>query len=163
MTTFAGVEVHLLGTQLKVGDKAPDFKLTANDLSKKSLSDFAGKKILSVVPSLDTGVCDTQTRTFNQRINDMEDGQVITISCDLPFAQARWCGNAGLDKAITLSDYYDRSFGEAYGVLVDELHLLTRAVFVLDSNNTITYVQYVPEITTEPDYSAALKALEDAE
>lgn len=163
MTTFGGDIIHLIGKELQVGDTAPDFTLTANDLSKKHLADFEGRKIISVVPSLDTGVCDTQTRTFNARVNDMESAYIITVSADLPFAQARWCGAAGLEKAITLSDYFDSSFGEAYGVLIEELHLLTRAVFVLDSKNTIVYAQYVPEIKTEPDYDAALEALKAAE
>lgn len=162
MTTFAGNEVHLIGNKLSVGAKAPDFVLAANDLSKKSLKDFPGKKIISVVPSLDTGVCDMQTRKFNEKVGEIAGAKVLTVSVDLPFAQARWCGAAGLEQAITLSDYYDHNFGKAYGVLVDELHLLTRSVFVLDSEDKLVYVEYVPEITNHPNYEAALEALKAA-
>ncbi|RKV99400.1 MAG: thiol peroxidase, partial [Streptococcus sp.] len=116
MTTFNGNTVTLAGKKLQVGDTAPDFSLTDTDLSKKTLADFAGqKKVISVVPSIDTGVCDAQTRRFNQELSDADNTVVITVSVDLPFAQARWCGAAGLNDAITLSDYYDYSFGKAYG------------------------------------------------
>lgn len=162
MTTFAGNPVTLQGPTLRVGDQAPDFQLTANDLSKKSLKDFPGRKIISVVPSLDTGVCDAQTRKFNEAVNQMEGAMVLTVSADLPFAQARWCGAAGLDQAVTLSDYYDAGFAKAYGVWIEELHLLTRSVFVLDADNRLVHVEYVPEITDHPNYEAALEALKKA-
>ncbi|EMC40694.1 thiol peroxidase [Streptococcus mutans] len=157
MTTFNGNTVTLAGKKLQVGDTAPDFSLTDTDLSKKTLADFAGqKKVISVVPSIDTGVCDAQTRRFNQELSDADNTVVITVSVDLPFAQARWCSAAGLNDAITLSDYYDYSFGKAYGLLINELHLLGRAVFVLDENNKITYLEYLDEITNHPNYDAAL-------
>lgn len=160
MTTFNGNTVTLAGKKLQVGDIAPDFSLTDTDLSKKTLADFAGqKKVISVVPSIDTGVCDAQTRRFNQELSDADNTVVITVSVDLPFAQARWCGAAGLNDAITLSDYYDYSFGKAYGLLINELHLLGRAVFVLDENNKITYLEYLDEITNHPNYDAALAAV----
>lgn len=160
MVTFLGNPVTFEGTQLQVGDTAPDFTLTAPDLSKKSLSDFAGKKkVLSVVPSIDTGICSTQTRTFNQELAGLDNTVVITVSLDLPFAQGRWCGAEGLDDAVVLSDYFDRSFGKTYGLLINEWHLLGRAVLVLDENNTVTYVDYVENINTDPDYEAAIAAV----
>ena len=160
MTTFNGNTVTLAGKKLQVGDTAPDFSLTDTDLSKKTLADFAGqKKVISVVPSIDTGVCDAQTRRFNQELSDADNTVVITVSVDLPFAQARWCGAAGLNDAITLSDYYDYSFGKADGLLINELHLLGRAVFVLDEDNKITYLEYLDEMTNHPNYDAALAAV----
>lgn len=159
MTTFAGNPIHLQGQALKVGSTAPDFTLTDNDLNRKTLADFPGKKIISVVPSLDTGVCDFQTRKFNEKVGEIEGAQVLTVSVDLPFAQKRWCGAAGLEQAITLSDYYDGNFGRAYGVMIDEFHLLTRAVFVLDAQNKLVHVEYVSEVTEHPDYDRALEAL----
>lgn len=162
MATFAGNPITLKGAPLQVGAMAPDFTLTANDLSKKTLKDFPGRKIISVVPSLDTGVCDMQTRKFNETVGQIENAMVLTVSVDLPFAQARWCGAAGLEKAITLSDYFDHNFGEAFGVWIEDLHLLTRAVFVLDSENKVVHVEYVEEVTNHPDYDKALEALKAA-
>ncbi|HEL1557719.1 TPA: thiol peroxidase [Streptococcus suis] len=160
MTTFIGQTVTLIGPRLTVGDKAPDFVLMDNDLSLKSLKDFGKKtKIISVVPSIDTGICDTQTRRFNQELADCENTVVVTISADLPFAQKRWCGAAGLENAVTLSDYYDNAFGKAYGVLMEEWHLLARAVFVLDSDNTILYVEYVDNVNTHPDYESVIEVV----
>ena len=160
MTTFLGNPVTFTGKQLQVGDKALDFSLTTTDLSRKTLADFAGKqKVLSVVPSIDTGICSTQTRRFNQELADMDNTVVITVSMDLPFAQGRWCGAEGLDNAIMLSDYFDHSFGRDYALLINEWHLLARAVFVLDETDTITYVEYVDNINTEPDFEAALAAV----
>lgn len=159
MTTFIGKPVTLIGQELKVGQIAPDFTLITTDLQKKSLSDFKGKKVISVVPSIDTGICSTQTRVFNKDLSEMEDTHVLTISVDLPFAQARWCGAEGLEKAIMLSDYFDYSFGQAYGVLMKEWHLLARAVFVLNEENQIVYVQYLDNVNSEPDYLSALTAL----
>lgn len=163
MVTFNGQEMKLSGKMLQKGQRAPDFVLAANDLSKKSLKDFPGKKMISVVPSLDTGVCDRQTRRFNQEVNQLGDASVITVSVDLPFAQARWCAAAGLDRAVTLSDYLDRSFGKAYGLYMEELGLLARAVFVLNSNNEVVYLEYVPEVTQHPDYEKALQAIKEAQ
>lgn len=160
--TFKGQPMTLLGDEVKVGDKAPNFTVLANDLSEKHLDDFQGVRIISVVPSLDTGVCDAQTRKFNEEADKLDGVTVITISNDLPFAQARWCGAAGLDDAVTLSDHRDLSFGKAYGVAIEELRLLTRAVFVVDSSDTVTYVEYVSEATNHPDYDAAIQAAKEA-
>lgn len=162
MPTFLGQPVHFKGQQLQVGDTASDFQLYATDLSQKSLKDFEGKKkVISVVPSIDTGICSTQTRRFNQELSDLEDTVVITISMDLPFAQKRWCGAEGLENAHMLSDYFDQSFGKNYALLMEEWHLLARAVLVLDQNNTVTYVEYVENINSEPDFEAAIKAVKE--
>jgi thiol peroxidase len=158
--TFKGNPMTLLGADLKTGDAAPDFAVVDNGLAATSLASYAGKiKIISAVPSLDTPVCDTETRRFNQEAAALPgDVVVLTVSLDLPFAQKRWCGAAGIDKVVTLSDYRDRSFGLAYGVLIKELLLLSRAVFVVDAANIIRYIQIVPEVTAEPDYAAAIAA-----
>ncbi len=158
LVTFQGKPLTLLGTQPSTGSTAVDFTVICNDLSEKSLSDFKGKVcIISAVPSLDTSVCDIQTRKFNEQAVALgEDVAVLTISMDLPFAQARWCGTAGLDKAITLSDHRDASFATAYGLLIKELRLITRAVIVIDKEGVIKYQQIVPEMTDEPDYQAAV-------
>ncbi|RQW88487.1 MAG: thiol peroxidase [Geobacter sp.] len=158
--TFQGNPLTLVGKELKPGTAAPDFRVVDNGLAPVTLADFAGKiKILSAVPSLDTPVCDTETRRFNKEAAALPDSIVLlTISMDLPFAQARWCGAAGIDRVKTLSDYQERSFANAYGLLIKELKLLARAVFVVDADDTIRYVQIVPEITEEPDYDAALNA-----
>ena len=155
-----GNPLTALGKKLATGDQAPDFELTDNDLKTKSMKDYADvAKLISVVPSLDTGVCDKQTRRFNEEIAGLKGAVAITVSADLPFAQKRWCGSAGLDTAITLSDHREVSFGQAYGVLIEELRLLARAVFVLDKENKITYVEYLEEMTEHPNYEAALEAL----
>jgi len=161
--TFKGNPFTLLGPTLKVGDKAPDFALVDNGLAPVTLASSAGKiRIISAVPSLDTPVCDTETRRFNQEAAGLPgDVLVLTVSLDLPFAQKRWCGAAGIDKVITLSDYRERSFGQNYGVLIKELLLLTRAIFVVDANDTIRYIQIVPEVTSEPDYAAVVKAVKE--
>ena len=160
MTTFLGNPVTFPGKQLQEGDQALDFNLTATDLSKKSLADFEGKKkVLSIIPSIDTGVCSMQTRRFNQELSNLDDTLVITISVDLPFAQSKWCAAEGLENAIMLSDYFDHSFGKDYGLLINEWHLLARAVLVLDKDNTVTYVDYVDNINTDPDYDAAIEAV----
>jgi len=158
--TFKGNPVTLVGPELKVGDSAPDFSVVDTSLTAVNLGTYAGKvKIISAVPSLDTPVCDVETRRFNQEAAGLPgEAVLLTVSVDLPFAQKRWCGAAGIDRVITLSDYRDRSFGTSYGVLVDELKLLSRSIFVLDRNNTIRYIQHVPEITQEPDYAAVLEA-----
>ena len=161
--TFKGGPVTLVGNEVKVGDSAPDFTVLANDLSPVSLKDTDGKvRIISVVPSLDTGVCDAQTRKFNEEAANLEGVVVITVSMDLPFAQKRWCAAAGLENVMTVSDHRDASFGEAYGVLMKELRLLARSVFVIDSSNTVTYAEYVTEGTTHPQYEAALEAAKAA-
>lgn len=161
--TFKGNPVTLLGNEVKVGDQAPDFTVLANDLSEVKLSDYKGSvRILSSVPSLDTGVCDVQTRRFNEEAAKLDGVKVLTISADLPFAQKRWCASSGLEDVITLSDHRDLSFGNAYGVVMKELRLLARAVFVVDSNDKITYVEYVSEGTNHPDYEAAIQAAKEA-
>ncbi|MNO47630.1 putative thiol peroxidase [compost metagenome] len=161
VATFKGNPITLVGPELKVGDTAPDFKLNKNLLEETTLQDYAGKiKLISVVPSLDTGVCDAQTRRFNQEAASLgEDVVILTISADLPFAQARWCGAAGVDRVITLSDYKDNSFGKAYGVLIKEFALDHRAVFVLDKDNTIRYVEVLKEMGEHPNYDAPIEAV----
>ena len=160
--TFQGNPLTLVGFELKVGDKAPDFKLVDNGLKPVTLASSKGKtRLISVVPSIDTPVCDLQTRRFNQEASKLPAGvAVLTVSMDLPFAQARWCGLAGADKVQMLSDYQDHSFGAAYGVLIQELKLLSRAVFVVGANDTIEYVEYVKEVTNHPDYDKVLGFLQ---
>jgi thiol peroxidase len=161
--TFKGNPVTLVGNEVKVGEKAPNFTVLANDLSAVTLESSAGKvRLVSVVPSLDTGVCDAQTRRFNEEISKLGNVELLTISMDLPFAQKRWCAAAGLENVHTVSDHRDASFGEAYGVLMKELRLLARAVFVIDSNDTVSYVEYVAEGTTHPNYEAAVEAVKAA-
>jgi thiol peroxidase len=161
--TFKNQPVTLLGKEVKVGDQAPDFKVLANDLSEVTLADTKGfVRLISVVPSIDTGVCDAQTRRFNEAAAQLDNVKVLTISVDLPFAQKRWCAAAGLENVQTLSDHRDLSFGEAYGVHIKELRLLARAVFVVDSNDKVTYVEYVSEATNHPDYEAAINAAKEA-
>lgn len=159
--TFKGNPFTLLGPELKVGDRAPDFTVVDTGLAPVTLASFSGKiKVISAVPSLDTPVCDTETRRFNQEAAALPANVVVlTISLDLPFAQKRWCGAAGIDRVTTLSDYQDRSFAAAYGVLIKELKLLSRAIFVIDASDTVRYIQFVPEVTAEPDYAAVLTAV----
>lgn len=159
--TFQGNPLTLVGPELKAGDKAPDFRVVDNGLAPVTLADYAGKiKVLCAVPSLDTPVCDAETRRFNMEAAGLPDKvAVLTISMDLPFAQGRWCGVAGIDRVRTLSDYQERSFAAAYGVLIGELKLLARAVFVVDDADKIRYIQLVKEITDEPDYGAVLGAV----
>lgn len=157
--TFQGNPITLKGIQLRVGDKAPDFTLMNNELHPITLQDTKGKRIFVVVPSIDTGVCDMEVRKFNEEASKLDNVTIYTISMDLPFAQARWCGAAGIKNVITLSDYKNREFGDKYGVYINELGLLTRAIFVLDEDNNITYVEYCSEVTNEPDYAAALQVV----
>ena len=158
--TFKGNPMTLLGPDVKAGDAAPDFKVVDNGLQPVTLGDTRGKvRLITVVPSLDTPVCDTMTRKFNDQAAKLPDDMVVyTVSLDLPFAQKRWCGNAGIEKVKTLSDYQDRSFGLSYGVLIQELKLLARSVFVIDKNDKVAYREIVKEVTAEPDYDAALAA-----
>ncbi len=159
--TMKGNPLTLVGQELKIGDTAPDVVLADNDLSPVSLSSYGGKVcIVSSVPSLDTPVCDMETRRFNEEAGALgDDVAIVTVSMDLPFAQKRWCGAAGVDKVITLSDYGDMSFGKAYGVLIKELKLLARAVFVLDRQGVVQYIQLVNEVTDEPAYQEILDAV----
>ena len=159
--TFQGGGLTLVGNEAKVGQTAPDFTVLANDLSPVSLSSYAGKVVvISAVPSLDTPVCDTQTRRFNEEAAKLGDDVVIlTISMDLPFAQARWCGAAGIENVVTLSDHKDADFAEKFGLMIKELRLLARAVFVVGKDGVISYARIVPEVTDEPDYQAALQTV----
>ena len=159
--TLKGNPITLVGPELKKGDKAPEFSLNKSLVDLSSLSDFSNKiKLISVVPSIDTGVCDAQTRRFNEEAATLGDNvAVITVSADLPFAQARWCGAAGIDKVTLLSDYKGNKFGEAYGVLIKELSLDMRSIFVVDADNTIQYVEVLSEMTEHPNYEAALEAV----
>ncbi|WP_214853208.1 MULTISPECIES: thiol peroxidase [unclassified Exiguobacterium] len=162
MATFKGNPITLQGTAVQVGQTAPDFQVLANDLSPVTRDTYQGVRIISVVPSIDTGVCDAQTRKFNEEAARIEGVTVMTISNDLPFAQRRWCASSGLDQVVTLSDHRDLSFGTQYGVAIEELRLLARSVFVLDSNNEITYVEYLEESTDEVNFEAALAAAREA-
>ena len=157
VVTFAGNPIALLGKEVKVGDKAPAFTLWDNGLGEKTLADYAGKvKVISVVPSLDTGVCDAQTRWFNQNVSKLgENVVVLTVSVDLPFAQKRWCGAAGIDQVETLSDHRDLSFGENYGFILEGLRLLSRGIVVIDKDDVVRYVEYVPEVTSAVNFDAA--------
>lgn len=161
--TFKGNTVTLLGNEVKSGDKAPNFTVLANNLSEVTLDDTKGQvRLIISVPSLDTGVCDAETRRFNEEASSLGNVKVLTVSVDLPFAQSRWCGANGIENVQTLSDHRDLSFGEAYGVAIQELRLLARAVFVVDSSDTVTYAEYVSEVTNHPNYEAALEAARNA-
>lgn len=153
----------LVGPELKKGDKAPSFQLLGNDLSAVTLENFKGKtKLISVVPSLDTPVCDLQTKRFNEEASRLPGNvAVLTVSADLPFAQARWCGAAHADKIKCLSDHRETSFGKAYGVLIRELRLLSRSIFVIGPDDRLKYVEYVKEITEHPKYDQALESLRE--
>lgn len=161
--TLKGNPINTSGDLPAVGSKAPDFKLTKSDLSDVSLADFAGKKkILSIVPSLDTGVCQTSTKQFNQKAADAGDNVILTISRDLPFAMKRFCESEGIDKVIPLSEMRGRDFGAAYGLEITDGGLagvLARAIVVIDETDTVKYVELVPEIAQEPNYEAAIAAL----
>ena len=156
---FQGNQVTLEGNTVKVGDVAPDFVVIDNGLKPVAAKDLKGKRVYVSVPSIDTAVCDVEVRKFNQEAAKLQDVKIYTISMDLPFAQARWCGSAGIEAVQTLSDYKDRSFGKEFGTYIKELGLLTRAVFVVDENDIVTHVEYCEEVTAEPNYEAVLNAL----
>ncbi len=160
IVTMKGSPLTLTGSKVEVGQQAPEFEVINSELSPVKLSAFAGKIcIISAVPSLDTPVCDIQTRRFNQEAQRIgNDVRILTISMDLPFAQKRWCGAAGIENLETLSDHRDASFGKAFGVLINELRLLARSIFVIDKEGVIRYIEIVPELTHEPDYEAAINA-----
>ena len=161
--TFQQEPVTLLGQEIKVGDQAPDFTVLSNDLKEVTPSDYKGKvRLIASVPSIDTGVCSEETKRFNEEADKIDNVHVLTISMDLPFAQQRWCAANGVKNLDTLSDHRDASFGENYGVLIKELRLLARAIFVVDANDKVTYVEYVDEVTNHPDYEAALSAAKQA-
>jgi len=161
MVTIHGKPLTLVGQEVKVGEPAPDAELLDNDLNPVKLSTYRGKVlVIASVPSLDTPVCDMETRRFNEEAANLgPDIELVTISMDLPFAQKRWCGAAGVTNLKTLSDHRQAEFGLAYGVLIKELRLLARAVFILDREGTVQYVHLVKEVTNEPDYEEVLQAL----
>ncbi len=157
--TLKGNPLTLVGPELKVGDEAPDFTAVNRDLRPFSLSDTEGKvRVFSVVPSLDTPVCDTQTRRFNKEAATLPGVSIYTISMDLPFAQSRWCSTASVDKLTMLSDHQSGSFGRNYGTLIKELRLDARAIFVIDAEGVIRHAEYVKDVGSHPDYEAALEA-----
>ncbi|MEW6048389.1 MAG: thiol peroxidase [Bacillota bacterium] len=162
--TFAGNPVTLVGPKIEVGQQAPDFQVVDTEFKPRSLADYRGHVVLiASVPSLDTGVCSAETRRFNQEAAGFSaDVRVLTISMDLPFAQKRWCGAEGIDRVTTLSDHKEASFGVAYGTLIKERRLLARAVFVVDRNGRVGYVEYVPEVTQHPNYEKAIEAVRKA-
>ena len=160
IVTMKGSGVTLLGREIKVGDIAPDFKALTKELKPFGLMDMEGKvKLISVVPSIDTGVCDLQTLTFNEEAAKLKDAIFVTISMDLPFALNRYCASKGIENTETVSDHRDASFGLNYGYLIEELRLLARGIVVIDKDNNVTYVEYVKEISTHPDYDKALEAV----
>jgi len=163
MATFKGNAVTLAGKEVKVGDKAPKVDLVAGDLSLKSVGGASGKyQVINVVPSLDTGVCATQTRTFNEKAASLPNTEVFVVSLDLPFAQGRFCSTEGINNVVALSDFRNKEFGNNYGVILADSPLqglLTRAVFVVNPNGEVVYKEIVSEITTEPNYDAALNAV----
>src|SRR5438552_18893078 len=155
--TFKGNPVNLTGDEVKVGQTAPDFKVQKIDMSDYTLKSSPGKtRILVSVPSLDTPVCDMETRRFNEEAAKLPNVEILTVSTDLPFAQKRWCGAAGVDKVRTASDHRDTAFGLAYGTLIKELRIESRAVFVVDQNGVLQHVEYVKEVAEHPNYDAAL-------
>lgn len=160
---FNGQPLTLVGKEIRVGDKAPEFKSVNPDLSEFNSEDLKGKIVVySVAPSIDTGVCAIQARTFNEKVTQLSDNVVIyTVTVDLPFAQGRFCAAEGIENAKIISDYKDREFGEKYGFLIDELKLLSRGVVVVDREGIVKYVEYVEEVTNEVNFDAALKAVEE--
>ena len=149
----------MIGPELKAGDKAPDFEVMDTGLGTVNLKQTGNSvRIMSVVPSLDTPVCDAQTKRFNDELAKLNGLEVLTVSMDLPFAQKRWCGAFGVDRVRMLSDHKDGSFGASYGTLIKELRIESRAIFVVDKDNVIRHVEYVKEVADHPDYEAALKA-----
>lgn len=161
--TLKGNPRDVRGAELKVGDDAPDFELMANDFSTKTLADYAGKiKLINVVPSLETGICDAQTRRFNEDATSLSDDVVvITVSADLPFTQRRWCGASGIDNIITLSSHMDMKFSDDYGVHDLVARLNQRSVFIVDKDNKVVYARYNPEFAADVDFESALNALKE--
>ncbi len=158
--TFKGNPLTLLGEEIKVGDVAPDFTGLSASLDPVKLSDYDGKvKVIAVYPSIDTGVCQAQNRRFNSEATNLGDAVILSVSCDLPFAQGRFCAAEGLDKVITISDHKDVDFGIKYGYLIKELRLLARGTVVIDKDGIVKYVEFVPEVTDEPDYDAAFEVV----
>ena len=156
---FDGNPITLVGECVNVGDNAPDFLVVDNGLNNVKLSNTSGKRIFLAIPSIDTPVCDMEVRKFNEEAAKLKNVTVYVVSMDLPFAQSRWCGNAGVENVKIVSDYKHKSFGNNYGTLVEELGLLSRAVFVVDENNKVTYVEYCEDIVNEPNYEKVLEAV----
>ncbi|MBS6062884.1 MAG: thiol peroxidase [Peptostreptococcaceae bacterium] len=164
VVAFASNPVTLIGDETKVGEKAPEFTLVKQDLSEFKLSETSGKiRLISIVPSLDTSVCSLQTRKFNEDASKIKDVQIITISMDLPFAQGRFCGANGIENILVASDYKDRAFGEKYGFIIKENMLLARGIVIIDKNDKIRYVEYVPEVTNEVNFEKALEVAKELE
>jgi thiol peroxidase len=160
--TSKGNPLTLLGETIQVGDKAPDFTVVGLGLEPVKLSDYDGKvRVLAIYPSIDTGVCQAQNRRFNAEAKNLGDAVILSISCDLPFAQKRFCAAEGLDNVITLSDHKDVDFGTKYGFLIKELRLLARGTVAIDKEGVVRFVEYVPEVSTEPDYDSALKVVKE--
>ncbi|MRH42850.1 thiol peroxidase [Aquibacillus halophilus] len=159
--TFKGTPMTLVGKEVKIGDTAPDFTVLDNSLQQVKLNDFKGKvKIISIVPSVDTGVCSEQTKRFSEEAEKLPDVKVFTISMDLPFAQKRWKSENGIDQIDIFSDHRDANFGTNYGVLMQELRLLARSVFIIDEEGTVRYTEYVSEGTNHPNYEKAIEAVQ---
>jgi thiol peroxidase len=162
-TVLMGKPVALAGPELKAGDKAPDFEVIDGTFQTINLEKTgSGVRILSVIPSLDTPVCDAQTKRFEEEAAKMSDVKIYTVSMDLPFAQKRWCGNFGVNHVGMLSDHRNGSFGENYGTLIPGMRIESRAIFVIDSNNELKHVEYVPEVGSHPNYETALAAAREA-
>jgi thiol peroxidase len=158
-----GKSVALSGPELKAGDKAPDFEVIDGKFQTVNLAGTGGGvRILSVVPSLDTPVCDMQTKRFEDEAAKLSDIKIFTVSMDLPFAQKRWCGNFGISHVAMLSDHRSGSFGENYGTMIPAMRIESRAIFVIDGNNNLKHVEYVPEVGSHPNYEAALAAAREA-
>lgn len=160
--TFKGTDITLEGNQLSVGDTLKNCTLVGNDLNEVELTKTNGIRVILSVPSIDTPVCDTEVRRFNKEIESLPNAHCYTVSMDLPFAQARWCGAAGINRVTTLSDYKYRSFGDTTGTYIKELGLLTRASFVVDENNKVIFVEYLDEVANEPSYDKIISVVKNA-
>ncbi len=160
--TFKGTDITLEGNQLSVGDTLKSCILVENDLNEIELTKTNGIRVILSVPSIDTPICDTEVRRFNKEIESLPNAHCYTISMDLPFAQARWCGAAGINRVTTLSDYKYRSFGDTTGTYIKELGLLTRASFVVDENNKVIFVEYLDEVANEPSYDKIISVVKNA-
>lgn len=157
---FGGKPVGLSGKEIRTGVMAPDFTVVNGALKNVKLSDYDGKiRVIAVYPSIDTGVCQAQNRRFNAEASGLTNTVILSVSCDLPFAQKRFCAAEGLDNVITLSDHRNVEFGTRYGFLIEELRLLARGTVVIDAKGVVQYVEYVPDVSMEPDYEAALKVV----
>src|SRR5574344_307091 len=162
IVTFLSQPMTLLGDIIKVGMKAPDFQVVNKELKNVNLHDFEGKiRVISAVPSIDTGICDLQTRRFNEEASKMKDVAFLSVSCEIPFALNRYCGTAGIDNIVMLSDHLTTDFGLKYGFLIEELRILTRGIIIIDKDNTVKYVQIVKEIAGHPDYDKAMEQLRE--